>query len=432
MREVAALPASSVSSPVHRRRLPVLLLAVLGLLSGCAGRSHLVGSAPSSRPTNAVPITSTTESAQTTPTLERVAFFDQEQGYGLFEQRSADGSLCTWLIAKTTDGGAHFDRLGTVDSWSCANNPDASFLAFDDHGDGFVYGPQLFVTHDGGRTWTAHSEPGTVLAVSALGYSIWMVEARCNSTNAPASDATCPLAVFESADGGRNWGPAPSEPQGAAAGAAAPSLESAQGQSWLLRVNQSSAYVMSNPTSTQNGSSNTVPLWHTNDGGVSWMPEQVPCGLSALSAVMDRAPDGTLVAVCAGEPSAGFQPKSMSVSSDEGVNWSVESQCADRLAPQCTSSPLSYGYLGSVSATSPSTVFVTGVRSPLVATHDGGASWNADQSIGDVNGSPAQVVFFDATNGIVLGRENTGTSPVVIWHTADGGGSWSELTPRFS
>jgi hypothetical protein len=42
------------------------------------------------------------------------------------------------------------------------------------------------------------------------------------------------------------------------------------------------------------------------------------------------------------------------------------------------------------------------------------------------------VIFFDPAHGIVLGRANTATSPITIWHTSDGGRSWGALAPRVS
>jgi len=49
-----------------------------------------------------------------------------------------------------------------------------------------------------------------------------------------------------------------------------------------------------------------------------------------------------------------------------------------------------------------------------------------------VNGSPAQVIFFDAHHGVVLGRQNTASSPITIWRTTNGGMSWMSLTPKIS
>ena len=147
--------------------------------------------------------------------------------------------------------------------------------------------------------------------------------------------------------------------------------------------------------------------------------------------MLAAAPDGTLVAVCAGEPSAGFQAKSLAISRDGGRRWSARGPCnGDPGGTACARSPLSEGYLGEAVATAAQTVYVIGDRSGLLITRDGGRHWrNLDDSVGDVNGTPAQVAFFGARDGIVLGRENTAQAPIVIWHTTDAGSSWSAITP---
>ena len=74
-----------------------------------------------------------------------------------------------------------------------------------------------------------------------------------------------------------------------------------------------------------------------------------------------------------------------------------------------------------------------GPRAPLVVTHDGGVRWQAQKQIGeDAGGTQAQVTFFDPDHALVLGRANTDAAPIVIWHTANGGGSWTAVTPNTS
>jgi photosystem II stability/assembly factor-like uncharacterized protein len=402
---------------VLRLAFGLLSFGLALVLAACSTSSPTAKGAGASTSTGPVSTTLALPSPGTTRTLETLAFFNPTSGYALVEVRSPNN--CGDTVARTADGGAHFELLGAVDSWSCADFPPAQFLVFDDHGDGFAYGPKLFVTHDGGTTWTAEPQPGAVVAVAAFGYSIWMVEGVCPST--ASSVSTCPLRLLESTDGGRNWEPAASQPPGATASTLALSIPPDQGQSWLLRVSQSSAYLLSNPTPPQDGlSSDTVPLWHTADGGRTWVSEQVPCDLDALSAMMSVASDGALVTVCATGPATGLQPKSLAVSTTGGATWSVESPCAAQPFP-CSSSVLSSGYLGSVAATSSDTVFITGVFGGFWITRDGGHSW---QTQGPENGGvPAQVVFFDADHGIVLGRDSSNAG--VIWHTTDGGSTWS-------
>ena len=95
-------------------------------------------------------------------------------GYGAF---TLQGTVtCRYLVGPTNDGGATFGPLVPVTSWTCANNAPVHDMAFDDHGDGFLYDPDLMATHDAGKTWMQSTQPGAVLSVEALGLSVWMVE----------------------------------------------------------------------------------------------------------------------------------------------------------------------------------------------------------------------------------------------------------------
>ncbi len=366
----------------------------------------------------------------TTPVLERVAFFNPDAGYGLFQDRAG---TCEVEVGRTTDGGRRFGPLSPVTS--CRSTPvetSVRSLAFDDDGDGFAYGSDLFVTHDGGKTWAQSPQPGSVVAVAALGRSVWAVEGTCP---AGAQTATCPLEVLESSDGGRSWSPSPTQPDLSARSGAVTLDEAALGQSWLVRTGTTSAFVLSPPTPFTGGRTDvSAPLSFTDDGGRTWAPLQIPCGMDAQSAVLSAAPDGALMAVCAGQPSAGTQPKSAAVSTDGGHTWTVWHPCPNSSPNQVTVScppagPLTGGYLGEVDATSATTGYVIGSRGFLLATHDGGLHWYVDRPIGDLNGLPSQVIFFNASDGVVLGRRTTAQATVAIWSTRDGGARWSRVAP---
>jgi hypothetical protein len=349
------------------------------------------------------------------PELEAVAFSSPTAGHGLFEQESP--TTCTDSVGATSDGGARFTALARVTSWRCANSAPAGWLTFDDAGDGFLYGPKLFTSHDGGVNWAPSAQPGAVVAVVAVGRSVWMLEQVCT---AGTHSANCPLRLLESGDGGRHFAPAPRQPPLTLSRTFVVDPGSAQGQSWLVRVNARAAYVLAPPSA-----GGSAPLLYTSDGGDSWTGRTSPCP-AGLSTVLSVAPGGALFAVCAGEPSAGAQSKSSAVSTDGGRSWTAHAPCPNL---NICATALSQGYLGEVAATSASTAFVVGDRSPLLLTRDGGGAWRALPDVGDVNGEPAQVAFFGRSDGLVLGRANTSTAAVTIWHTADGGRDWSAVVP---
>lgn len=414
---------------MQRQRTPYLLLALLLFGSGLGvglglsestssvsarARLHLSVEAPPllTSPSSAAPVA--TSSPPSPPELSQIAFFNSTSGYGLFF--TTGSGMCSSLVESTEDAGATFDPMTTVNSWACSSDPPANELAFDDHGDGFVYNPELFVTHDGGRSWVADPPSGTVLSVQALGYSIWMLEGICPTGSQPTDD--CPLQLLESSNGGVTWTPSPAPPpttvNGSSNGVAE---EGALGQSWLVRTTKSTAYIVSNPVANNNGADDAASLLSTEDGGASWTTEQIPCGLDASSVVLASAPDGSLLAVCAGQPSAGYQPKAVSRSFDGGRTWSVYPGCAAYWQKCPNPSPaIDNGYLGEVDAVSASTAYLTGNRSLLLVTHDGGISWEPT-GVGDEDGGPSQTIFFSPEDGVVLGD---GT----LWTTTDGGVDW--------
>jgi photosystem II stability/assembly factor-like uncharacterized protein len=357
--------------------------------------------------------------------LVRLAFFSLESGYGLFEE---DAPTCGVLVGFTTDGGGRFGRLVPVTTGSCSGAASVSELAFDDHGDGFAYGPDLFETHDGGSSWRPVPQPGQVLSVAALGSSVWMVETGCSRSTNPQSP--CPMRLLESIDGGSTWQPVVT-PAGLTLNSG---FASGGGQTWLLRLSQTTAYLSSNlPIGTPVQVPTTAPLWVTSDSGRTWSARSIPCGFPAFVVSLSAAPDGTLFAVCAGQPGAGNQLKSVLRSSDGGATWTVAFPCDSTgasIPANCAATVLSGGYLGGIDAVSSTTVFLVGGRSSLLVTRDGGATWKVvAPPIGDTSDGTSTVTFFDPSNGIVLGYDGMHDDVSTIWSTADGGLTWCSVVP---
>jgi hypothetical protein len=383
------------------------LLAVAGFLTmSSADAPSQAGAAD--RPGIAVPLVKASA-------LQQLAMRTPTHGYGLFT--SWGGKYCQDVVGDTSNGGATFSSFVLVQRWTCNGTFPEDSLALDGLGDVFVYGHGFFASYDDGATWVAVPHTGHVLQVVAIGQSVWIVEALCG----PHATQTCPLRVATSWDGGRNWTIPPVQPTGAVGFAS--TQAPVQGETWLVRQG-ATAYVLSHG-SEKYESTTTSPYWVTTNGGAAWQRRVLTCAAGVGSLVMSAAPDGTLFAVCGSGVSAGSEDKSTSVSFDEGRTWRVVTSCLTdaRAAKLCV------GYLGSVDAVSRSDGYVTGWRSPLHVTHNAGASWTDPGQVGNPNGSPAQVYFFNSSDGFALGELNTEASPVAIWWTHDGGKRWTMRLP---
>jgi photosystem II stability/assembly factor-like uncharacterized protein len=359
-------------------------------------------------------LTSTTVAPRPTLSLESIDFSSPSSGLGVFTEESLSGLTCQDFVGRSIDGGAKFTSLVHVMSWNCSNFNFSSSLTSDGHGDVFLYGPRLYVSHDNARTWIRVPQPEFVSNVNAVGLSVWMVESACihATTVFPSS---CPVRLLESSNGGRTWEQSPTIPQGAASGISS----GADGQSYLARLSRSRAYLMLVPHSKPGVGPSVAPLWFTSDGGRSWSNRQVPCRIGALSSVFSVATNGALMAVCASQPSAGSQIKSVLESTDGGRTWTLK-----------TDSNINFGYLEAIDLVTSKEAFLVGGRSSLLVTHDGGTRWRAVQPlIGSSAGGTSQVIFFNRSHGLVLGNNDNDNENLTLWSTTDGGKHWTAELP---
>jgi len=405
-----AAGAADAPKCIRRSRMRrILRVAAFGLLLSLGIAQWLP------QPASSAASPTTTPSAGLPLSLESFDFSNPTSGFGVFTSESPSGKSCSDLVGTSTDGGAIFKSLATAMTWNCANSDFSSTLTTDSYGDVFLYGPQLFVSHDDAKTWAKSPQPGLVLDVKAIGRSIWIVVSTCTSVETVANKP-CPVHLRESSDGGRTWGSSIESPKGNSGGTA----YGAHGQTYLIRVSRSSAYLMMAPPFNTSGGPSVVPLWFTSDGGHSWSGRRVPCHIAALSAVLAVAPDGTLMAVCASGPSAGGQRKSVLESNDGGRTWDLK-----------TGSNIDNGYLGAVDLVTSREAFLVGARSSLLVTHDGGANWKPVQPlIGGSDGGTSEVRFFNIDRGIVLGNDQYNDEKLTLWSTTDGGKHWSSIVSR--
>jgi hypothetical protein len=339
--------------------------------------------------------------------LSQLAMTSPQVGYGLLS--TPRGDLCQASVARTTNRGATFGHPVRLRAQNCA----VGAVTADGLGDAFVYaGGGLFATHDNGAAWSKVPGAGNVVQVAALGGSVWDVRTKC-AFKFSFPEPNCPLEVSMSSDGGKTWYLDPAQPSGATG---SPSRIFG---TYLVRVNGDLAYVISHPATY----SHTIPMWVTDNAGRSWHLRYLHCGsVGPLYVYASAAPSGALWVMCAGQPSAGSQEKSISVSYNHGNTWSPLKSCPPGL---CN------GYLNGLDAVSGQVAYASANRSAVLVTHNAGKNWKTVGLIGNVTGArgPDQVYFFNARQGFIAGSANPGSSPVAIWETDNGGRSWSVRYP---
>jgi len=362
--------------------------------------------------------------------LAALALTSPRTGYGMFVV--ASGPHCRDVVGRTTDGGAHFTRPVNVLSRPCASGQPWQ-LAADSQGDVYLYGPGLLASHDGGRSWSRVSEPGTVAALAPAGRSAWLLRQNCTAgrTSPPVH---CRVRLLLSADGGRSWRPSAAQPVTAAFPMASTRYaEAYQGQDWLVRTGRLTGYVLLPPPAGTAGPAARAPLFYTADGGRSWRRSSIPCGRPTSSVTMTAVPGSTaLAAVCAGLPGGAAGPhqvKTVATSADGGRTWTTHRPCPLDIN-KGLNCQLEWGYIGDIAAPRAGTIYMTGTAIALEVSTDGGEHWRfVRPEPGGSGADTTQVRFFSPADGFLVGLDLHRDQTPAIWHTADGGVTWRETIP---
>ena len=140
-------------------------LLVTGLLAGCAGSARPAPPRHPAAPPPSHPVMATPPVPQGF-VPESFTAISPARWWVL--GRAPCGSRDCPAIVTTSDGGATFrSRPAPGGPFGPGLNspPAAGNIRFANSSDGWVFGPALYATHDGGRRWTAIPVPGQVTAL---------------------------------------------------------------------------------------------------------------------------------------------------------------------------------------------------------------------------------------------------------------------------
>ncbi len=396
------------------RPLPVLLIAAALLPATAACGPAAPAPAPTSsrsapgsaRGTGTQPgsVTAPARGGQALSVLS-ASFVSASAGWLLATPCASLVRACrTTLIRKTADGGS---------TWTPVPAPGAppgglflgslpadavSAIRFTSARAGWVFGPALWQTRDGGASWRKLNVPGgPVQDLAVAGGRVLLVTGRC------AGDGSgCGFRVYSAAAGSDAWQAVP--------GAAGSGVRSAQ-----LAVSGGAGYLFAARADLSKPVLLTGPL----DGAGRWRPLPDPCG-TAWSGALAAAPGGWLFLGCGQEPGAGQQLKTAYLSADGGRDW------------RQVASPPSSGYLGGASMSPGGTIFLSGGRMDVYVSRDRGHSWHDSPSLlGAASlagaGFPLTGATITSTQGFAFQQ---GVGQRQLWLTGDGGRHWTPVTVR--
>ncbi|HVF03536.1 MAG TPA: hypothetical protein VNA20_01730 [Frankiaceae bacterium] len=311
-------------------------------------------------------------------------FTDRRTGWAL--GRRCVGGRCRAVLRRTTDGGA---------TWQVANAPAGSWraddeampphrvssVAFADERNGWLFGQNVFATHDGGRTWR-EVRSDYVYDVVPRGDVWWTVSYEGCASN------PCGASVARGATGEDR------------ARDVSSGYRTGHLRGWFDAPTARHAYFVDASYDDPDGIFSPVVVG-TDDGGSTWKTHAAPCPDAYRRGLSSYAPDGLWV-LCSGNTDG---RQEVATSTDGGATWRTH-----RL-------PARGEEAGELRALSPTDAWRTGARSGLLVTRDGGRTWRAAP---DIRTRVFALTFLDATHGWVLDRDGH------VWRTTDGA-TWARL-----
>jgi len=339
--------------------------------------------------------------------LVDLSWVSAADGWALAAQPCVSGTCAR--LAHTTDGGLHWQALpnppaqlqdGTVD---CSKVACVSRVQFASPTVGYLYGPALLMTSDGGRTW--HAQPGLqVETLTIAGSQVYRVGYDHLGCPGP-----CQPTLQRATIGSSAWQPLISQ------------LASSDGDTAQI-VSSGSTLLLAMFGNPAQGVFDPAVVYRSADGGATWQQSTDPCSSRAADGKSEHdyltdlasAPAGFLAGLCSPPSGSGTF---VVTSSDGGQYWQAGTlPGVQALALLAAASPTTLAV--STAATSGSGAFTA----QLLVTTDAGGHWTTvateTQQIPQA-GVPAWLGFETPQTGTWI------SGPHSIWTTKDGGLHWT-------
>lgn len=334
-----------------------------------------------------------------------ISFSDANSGWLLGSACGPAGS-CALALRSSADGGRTWQAVpapptGLTNIGDSGLTHNVRSLRFNSPVNGWAFGPGLWATRDGGRSWTDLNPGQPVQALEPAGNSAWALLGSC------PQGGPCEFSLVQLDPGGQTWQPLPKQP--AIGGPQVQLLRYSPQDAWVLSWG---AALSAAPTAGPAGGVPTLAVTH--DGGTSWQALNPPCSSQATAARLAALNGHQLWALCGGGPGAGQQLKTFTFSNDGGLTWS---------RPQDAPSA---GYLDDLVVLSQQVGFIGLGRSTLFITVESGQTWTPAIPLEQANPNDSsgwRIVFLNEQHGwAALGSR--------VFRTDDGGEHWEMRSLR--
>ncbi len=327
-----------------------------------------------------------------------VSFVSASRGFVLGTSPCAHAP-CTSVLT-TGDGGASWSAVtglaAPVPSPGASPSPaGVSKIAFANPSDGWAFGPALWATTNGGASWHQEKLGGPVISLTAAGGYAYAAVGSCY----PTSNNCSPNVRLErSAVQTSSWHPVPGI--------------SGHGTQVLWATRGAAVWLALWPAPV-----GAASVWVTS-AGTSWHRYPDPCynrsqGIDLAGVAAPEA--GVLFELCAGNPGAGQEAKSLRLSANNGAT--------SHLVSNLPLGGLAYG----LAAANGKDVAVDAVSGASIIYHsvNGGGTWGS-KTFNDGGAGLFDLQFATpALGAVVEGRPGLGASSNRLLLSRDGGASWS-------
>ena len=335
--------------------------------------------------------------------LTDVYFEDSMHGIGLDQHcmlSPTTNTACSLAVVRTSNAGRTWRSVGeTLHVTYPHSRASSPFIDFATNGkDGWIYGSETFVTHNGGKSFEKDGPGGLVMDLSIVGKETWALSRPC-----PPGMPACSSTVFTTPTSGGPWH----------ALDGAPKLQYPYLQ--LVRTSPDDAFLAAQATDGT--------LYTTTDGGSSWVSYPLPSLCNQLQHLTALSANEVWV-VCGGPAPSHSQPKELFHSVNDGKSWVLVATTTPNLAPGTGVLPAS-GIVTLVTSVSPDRLLIAFNEGNPIASTDGGKTWNP-QGLPS-RGGVKQLSFTDSQHGWAVLYPND-----TLYRTTDGGVHWFQAGSRAS